>query len=214
MAHQASATQGQAPPSPAEERSAARLAARGDEEQQQTGQAPTPGQESASSQEQRNEHDDDGRQTFDAEYVKRLRAEGASYRARAKGAEGKVRTFEDRDKTEQQRLEERAATAEGRATAAETKLMRFEIALDKGIPSRLINRLQGSTREELEQDADNLLQEFGLGEGGQTPTRPDFGAGVRSSGGNGEDAGDMNAIIRRSAGRVACPDIDPPDPAD
>lgn len=203
MADQASSQQGQAPTPTAAERLAAGLAAQGGEEQHTQGQAPTPDQESASSHEQRTQEEDDGRQTFDADYVKRLRAEAASYRTRAQEAEGKVRTFEDRDKTEQQRLEERATTAEGRASAAETKLMRFEIALDKGIPSRLINRLQGSTREELEQDADNLMQEFGLGEGGQAPTRPDFGAGVRSSGGNGDDALDMNAMIRRSAGRVA-----------
>src|ERR1044072_9472098 len=184
MADQASSQQGQAPTPPAAERLAAGLAAQGGEEQHTQGQAPTTDQESASSHEQHTHEDDDGRQTFDADYVKRLRAEAAAYRTRAQEATDKVRTSEDRDKTEQQRLEERATTAESRASAAETKLMRFEIALDKGIPSRLINRLQGSTRAEVEQDADNLMQEFGLGEGGQAPARPDFGAGVRSSGGN------------------------------
>src|ERR1044072_4090413 len=203
MADQASSQQGQAPTPPAAERLAAGLAPQGREEQHTRGPAPTTDKESASSHEQHTHEDDDGRQTFDADYVKRLRAEAASYRTRAQEAEGKVRTFEDRDKTEQQRLEERATTAESRASAAETKLMRFEIALDKGIPSRLINRLQGSTREELEQDADNLMQEFGLGEGVRAAARPCCRGGVLSAGANGGSALDMSALTRGSAGRVA-----------
>lgn len=55
----------------------------------------------------------------------------------------------------------RAETAEKKLAELEPKLLRLEVAYEKGLPSKLAKRLTGSTRAELEADADDLLEEFG-----------------------------------------------------
>lgn len=129
--------------------------------------------------------------------IRRLRSEAGDYRSKAKEFETKVRQFEDRDKTDQQKLEERATTAESKAQAIEAKLQRFEVAAEKGLPSQLAGRLQGSTREELAADADKLMQEFGVG-GGSDPSTPSFDAGARRPTGTGPKT--MNGLIRQAVG--------------
>ena len=68
--------------------------------------------------------------------------------------------FEDRDKTEAQKLNERAEAAERRAAEVEGRALRLEIAAEKGLTPAQAKRLVGSTREELEADADELLETF------------------------------------------------------
>lgn len=109
---------------------------------------------------------------------------------------GEVQKLQDKDKSEAQRLQDERDRATARADSAESRLTRFEVAAERGIPARLANRLQGQTREELERDADRLKQDFGLdGDGGEGGARraSDFDAGVRNSG--SKPAG-MNEIIR------------------
>jgi hypothetical protein len=103
--------------------------------------------------------------------------------------EAKVKEFEDRDKTEQQKKDEEKAEAEQRATAAEAKALRFEVAAAKGVPLSQAHRLQGTTKEELEQDADAFLKDVkpGGGGGGQL----DGGAARRRG-----DAGGHGRMIR------------------
>lgn len=55
----------------------------------------------------------------------------------------------------------RAEAAEKKLAELEPKLLRLEVAYEKGLPSKLAKRLTGSTRAELEADADDLLEEFG-----------------------------------------------------
>src|SRR5687768_5048933 len=69
----------------------------------------------------------------------------------------KLKEYEDRDKTEQQRLEERAVAAERAATEYETALLRYRVASVKGLPAELVDRLRGGSEEELLADADALL---------------------------------------------------------
>lgn len=69
----------------------------------------------------------------------------------------KLKEFEDRDKTEADKLAERLANAEARALQAD----RLEIALEKGLSRSQAKRLVGATREELEADADELLEDLG-----------------------------------------------------
>lgn len=139
------------------------------------GQEPTPPQPKAEGQA--------SSPTFDQDYVKKLRDEAASYRT-------KLKEIEDRDKSETQKAADEAEAARKRAETAETKLLRFEVAAAKGLPPKWAPRLSGSTKEELEKDADELLKEV-------TPT-PDFGGGPRgeSAGGN-----DMDSLMRRASGR-------------
>lgn len=114
----------------------------------------------------------------------------------------KLKEYEDRDKTNEQKLEERATAAEERATAAEraaadvtTQLARYQVAVDKGLPAELAARLQGSTPEELAADADNLLAIFG-----SATSATSFDGGARTPAGTGQS---MNDLIRRqlSGGR-------------
>lgn len=94
-----------------------------------------------------------------------------------------VKQFEDANKSEQEKLTESLSTAEQRATSAELTALRYEVALDKGIPKSVASRLQGSTREELEEDAQSLMEELGA-----TKRPPSFDGGAKdrdaSSGGS------------------------------
>ncbi|MET0887289.1 MAG: hypothetical protein ABWX92_12665, partial [Mycetocola sp.] len=72
----------------------------------------------------------------------------------------KLQEFEDRDKTEAQKLADRADAAEKRAAEVEGRALRLEVAAEKGLTPAQAKRLVGSTREELESDADELLTTF------------------------------------------------------
>lgn len=84
----------------------------------------------------------------------------------AEQARLKVKEFEDRDKTEIERASEKLTELEKTATSATVDAIRFEIALDKGLTKNQAKRLVGSTREELEADADELVKDLGLDDAG------------------------------------------------
>lgn len=62
----------------------------------------------------------------------------------------------DADKSEA----ERRAAAEQRATDADLRAMRIEVAFEKGLTPAQAKRLNGATREELEADADEVKRDF------------------------------------------------------
>lgn len=96
-------------------------------------------------------------ETFDAEYVAKLRAESAKYRTQAKANEDaakRLAELEESQKSEAQKLADRLAEAERKASEAEQKMLKAEVAAAKGVPVEL---LSGSTAEELEAHADRLL---------------------------------------------------------
>lgn len=62
----------------------------------------------------------------------------------------------DADKSEA----EKRAAAERRAVDAELRATRLEVAHDKGLTLAQAKRLVGSTRDELEADADEILKDF------------------------------------------------------
>lgn len=72
----------------------------------------------------------------------------------------KLKELEDADKSEVDRLRETVEAANKRADEAEAKALRAEIAAEKGLSLSQAKRLIGSTREELEADADELLEAF------------------------------------------------------
>ena len=86
-------------------------------------------------------------------------------------ARSKVKDFEDASKSEQEKLTERASELEKNLTTAEANAARFEIALEKGLTKSQAKRLVGSTREELEADADELLADLGLDDEKPAPSR-------------------------------------------
>lgn len=83
---------------------------------------------------------------------------------RAERAEAEVKKFKDADKSESEKLAEKATDAESRAAKAEANATRLEIAIDKGLTGKqaraFAKRLVGETQEELEEDADELLASF------------------------------------------------------
>lgn len=105
----------------------------------------------------------------------------------------RLQEFEDRDKTEAQKLAERAAAAEKSAASAQAELLRFRIAADKKLPAELASRLQGSTPEEMVEDADKLLALFNAQQQRQAPS---YDGGVRQT----ARPTSMNDLIRHTAG--------------
>ena len=94
----------------------------------------------------------------------KARGDAAKYRTKAKELEplaAKAQELEDAGKTETQRLAEAASAAEKRAAEAEAKILRLEVAGEKGLTPAQARRLVGTTKEELEADADELLASFG-----------------------------------------------------
>lgn len=75
-----------------------------------------------------------------------------------------LKELRDRDKSESEKLTDRITEAEQRAARAEQALMRAEVASAKGLSAAQAKRLSGDTREELEADADELLETFGAKE--------------------------------------------------
>lgn len=76
--------------------------------------------------------------------------------AEAKELAARVQEFEERDLSEQERLAKSAEEARVAAEKAEAENLRLRIAVEKGLPLDLADRMVGQTREELEADADNL----------------------------------------------------------
>jgi hypothetical protein len=92
-------------------------------------------------------------ETFDAEYVGKLRNEAAKYRTEAKAnaeAAAKLAAIEEANKTESQKLADRLAAAEAKVIEAERKTF----AATKGVPASLI---QGKTEAEWEASAAEAL---------------------------------------------------------
>ncbi|WP_179301310.1 hypothetical protein [Streptomyces albidoflavus] len=104
----------------------------------------------------------------------------------------KLKEFEDRDKTEAERLAERASEAEKRASTAEQGLLRWKVAAAKKLPPLLADRLQGDDEEAMAADADRLLQSLKAA----GPSAPSFDGGVRPT----ARPSSMNDLIRRQAG--------------
>jgi hypothetical protein len=102
-------------------------------------------------------------ETFDAAYVKKLRAEAAKYRTEAKELAGKAQKFDEiteSQKSELQKAQEAAQRAEQELEQARTEMLRTKVAAAKGLPASIADRLRGSTAEEMEADADAMLAEI------------------------------------------------------
>jgi len=92
-------------------------------------------------------------------WKQKAREQEARAKANAEAAT-RLKEFEDRDKTEAQRLTERAEAAERRVAEIESHALRLEVAAEKGLTQAQAKRLVGNTREELAADADDLLATF------------------------------------------------------
>jgi len=138
---------------------------------------------------------DAGKKALDAERRAKAAAEKQA-KAESKRAEDlakKLQQYEDAQKSEADKLTERATAAEKQAAEAQQELLRYRVARDKKIPALWVDRLRGGTQEELESDADQLLEALGSQQQRQTPN---YDGGVRQT----AKPTDMNTLIRQQAG--------------
>ncbi|PPS86403.1 DUF4355 domain-containing protein [Streptomyces sp. MH60] len=112
---------------------------------------------------------------------------------RLRAAEAELNTRKAADLSETERLQKErdeaaaeAATAKAERDEAARKALLLEVAADKGLTTSQASRLRGSTKEELEADADALKAEFGTS-GGSTPP-------PRSGGNRGGDVGNSGGV--------------------
>jgi hypothetical protein len=116
--------------------------------------------------------------------LKKANKEAETYRL-------KVKEFEDASKSDQEKLTEKLTEQEQRALRAEQSALRMEVALEKHLPAKLVARLQGSTKEELLADADDLLATVGV------RRTPDFDGGSRQTAPEGEGSFLAQALRNR-----------------
>ncbi|MFE7399623.1 hypothetical protein [Streptomyces sp. NPDC057557] len=114
----------------------------------------------------------------DAAELERLRAAEAELTTR-KAAE---LTDAERLQAEKDAADAARLTAERERDEARSEALRFTVAATKGLTPAQAKRLQGSTKEELEADADELLKDFAPA----APASPPRAGGARGSdvGGN------------------------------
>lgn len=110
---------------------------------------------------------EDGTEVFDADTakaaLKKKNSEAANLRKRLKELEPlakRAKEIEDEQKSESQRQTEARTAAEKEAVTAGQEASRLRVALKKGLTEVQAKRLIGESEEELETDADELLESF------------------------------------------------------
>jgi len=103
---------------------------------------------------------DGGERALKAERDARRKAEADLRTAREELA--KVQAAEDASKSDIEKLLAKVDGLEGRAVEAERKALIADIAAEKDLTPAQARRLQGTTREELVADAEELVETFGV----------------------------------------------------
>lgn len=113
--------------------------------------------------------------TFDSEYVTKLRNEAAASRKARQELEAKLNEYEERDKSELEKLTGKLTKAEQAKAEADARLLRYEVAQEKEVPAKLVPLLTATDKEGLEAQADLIL------ENAAKPASPDFDGGAREA---------------------------------
>lgn len=116
--------------------------------------------------------DEDDKPDPDAGAKKALEAERKARRdaeKRAADIEAQLKELTDKDKSEVDKLRDEVATLKRERDDARGASLRYEVAAEKGVKARW---LTGSTREELEQAADEYLTDHPTQTGSGTPAPP------------------------------------------
>lgn len=121
---------------------------------------------------------DGGKKALQSEREARKAAEklAADREARIKELEDAGKSADDRERERIANLEKSDRDKDVAIAERDAKLMRYEIAAAKGLDLKAALRLQGSTKEEIEADADEFAKSFVSGGVGEVP-----GAGARGS---------------------------------
>jgi len=126
----------------------------GQEPEGAEGQEPATGAEATTGEPQ----EGSGGRNYSEAYVKQLRREAAASRTQLSDLETRLKEYEDRDKTELEKATAQVAASERRATEAELRLLRYEVATQHGLGMEAAAFLTGSTKEEMELRAEELAK--------------------------------------------------------
>ncbi len=114
--------------------------------------------------------------------IKREQEKRRKMAAERDEALAKVKEYEDAQKSEAEKREEALAESQKELEALrnqnrqlEVRQLRATVAAEKNLPPKLADRLTGETVEEIEADADSLLEDLGP-LSGETPPPGDGGA--------------------------------------
>ena len=110
--------------------------------------------------------------------LEKARKEAANYRTKVRELEplaSKAKELEDAGRTELEKLTARAETAERERSELQARALRLEVAFEKGLTPAQAKRLVGSSREELEADADEILRDFPVKSDGRPKGQADLG---------------------------------------
>lgn len=110
---------------------------------------------------------------FDESYVKELRAEAAKHRKAAQEAQAVLQEREDAEKSELEKAQSKLSRTEKELAEARTVILRNEVADKLEVPAKLRPLLTGSSEEELEAQANLIL------ENAAKPVEPQFDGGPR-----------------------------------
>lgn len=142
--------------------------------------------------------DDDGKKSDDDPLREPGKRALERERQRADDAEkdkaqlaARLKELEDAGLTDEQKVKRDLAEAKAAAEKATARLLRYEVAEAKDLPAGWANRLQGTTREELERDAEDLKAQ--LGAAGQPRLKPDPSQGRGGGGDDGKKKGSVSA---------------------
>lgn len=116
------------------------------------------------------------------------KAEARKWESRAKADHelaNKWREYETSQKSEHEKLADALAQAKAEASEASSKLLKYEVASQKGIPADALDLLVGSNREDLETAADKLLSLIANQSQPKSP-RPDENQGKPAPSGVGQ----------------------------
>lgn len=100
----------------------------------------------------------------------------------------------DKDGAKIARLEKDLEAANKDLATSKSDYLRLEVAVEKGLDPKQAKRLQGETKEDLEADADDLLESFGVKKEAE------------NDGGDDEDDEEIDqSAVRRGPARVSNP---------
>ena len=145
---------------------------------EQPGKSPDAGEGKSPDGEQQPAAEEPQGRTYSEAYVKQLRNEAAKHRNRIEELEESIQERADADKTELEKLNDRAASAEKKAEDASTRLLRYEVASEHGLDMSAAAFLTGATREEIELRAEELGK---LLQDKAKPTTAGFDGGARTT---------------------------------
>jgi hypothetical protein len=131
--------------------------------------------------------------------IDRMKAERDEARREAKAnadAAKRLQAIEDSQKSEQERAAQAQQQAQARADQAEARALRLEVAFDKGLTPAQAKRLVGSSKDELEADAEEIKRDFPVASSTPPTPRPDPSQGPRGGKAAPGDEGRAQAARR------------------